>query len=94
MKVNGLVINNNYHINTEKILNEIEIFNSCYRDIDNKNMIKLSSMIIELFKMIRGFDIYVDNEEITKLLENIKNMYEEIEIPSSFNVYMRFGLRI
>lgn len=43
--------------------------------------------------MIRGFDIYVDNEDITELLESIENMYEEIEIPSSFNVYMRFWFK-
>lgn len=89
MRVNGLFVSNTYDINTSESLNEVIIFNSCYQDIDNKDMIELSSMIIKLFKMIRGYDVYVDNEDITELLENIKNMYEEIEIPDSFNIHMR-----
>jgi hypothetical protein len=93
MRVNGLIISNNYDIDTEKNLKDVEIFNSCYYDTDNKDMIELSSKVIQLFKMIRGFDIYVDNEDITELLESIENMYEEIEIPSSFNVYMRFWFK-
>lgn len=93
MRVNGLIISNNYDIGVEKNLSEVIIFNSCYHDIDNKDMIDLSSKIIQLFKMIRGFDVYVDNEDITELLESIKDMYEEIEIPSSFNVYMRFWFK-
>lgn len=93
MKVNGLIISNNYDIDTEKNLKDVVIFNSCYYDTDNKDMIELSSKVIQLFKMIRGFDIYVDNEDITELLESIENMYEEIEIPSSFNVYMRFWFK-
>lgn len=93
MRVNGLIISNNYDIDTEKNLKDVVIFNSCYYDTDNKDMIELSSKVIQLFKMIRGFDVYVDNEDITELLENIKNMYEEIEIPSSFDVYMRFWFK-
>lgn len=93
MRVNGLIISNNYDIDTEKNLKDVVIFNSCYYDTDNKDMIELSSKVIQLFKMIRGFDIYVDNEDITELLESIENMYEEIEIPSSFNVYMRFWFK-
>lgn len=93
MRVNGLIISNNYDIDTEKNLKDVVIFNSCYHDTDNKDMIELSSKVIQLFKMIRGFDIYVDNEDITELLESIENMYEEIEIPSSFNVYMRFWFK-
>ena len=93
MRVNGLIISNNYDIDTEKNLKDVLIFNSCYYDTDNKDMIELSSKVIQLFKMIRGFDIYVDNEDITELLESIENMYEEIEIPSSFNVYMRFWFK-
>lgn len=93
MRVNGLIISNNYDIDTDRNLKDIVIFNSCYYDTDNKDMIELSSKVIQLFKMIRGFDIYVDNEDITELLESIENMYEEIEIPSSFNVYMRFWFK-
>lgn len=93
MRVNGLIISNNYDIDVEKNLKDVIIFNSCYHDTDNKDMIELSSKVIQLFKMIRGFDIYVDNEDITELLESIENMYEEIEIPSSFNVYMRFWFK-
>lgn len=93
MRVNGLIINNNYDIDTDRNLKDVVIFNSCYYDTDNKDMIELSSKVIQLFKMIRGFDIYVDNEDITELLESIENMYEEIEIPSSFNVYMRFWFK-
>ena len=93
MRVNGLIISNNYDIDTEKNLKDVVIFNSCYYDTDNKDMIELSSKVIQLFKMIRGFDIYIDNEDITELLESIENMYEEIEIPSSFNVYMRFWFK-
>lgn len=93
MKVNGSIISNNYSIDTEKNLSEVSIFNSCYYDTDNKDMIELSSKIIQLFKMIRGYDVYVDNEDITELLESIENMYEEIEIPSSFNAYMRFWFK-
>ena len=93
MRVNGLIISNNYDIDTEKNLKEVVIFNSCYYDTDNKDMIELSSKVIQLFKMIRGYDVYVDNEDITELLESIENMYEEIEIPSSFNVYMRFWFK-
>ena len=93
MKVNGSIISNNYSIDTEKNLSEVSIFNSCYYDTDNKDMIELSSKLIQLFKMIRGYDVYVDNEDITELLESIENMYEEIEIPSSFNVYMRFWFK-
>lgn len=89
MKVNGLFISNTYNINTSESLNYVTIFNSCYRDIENEDMIELSSMIIKLFKMIRGYDVYENNEDITELLENIKNMYEEIEIPDSFNIHMR-----
>lgn len=33
------------------------------------------------------------DDDITELLESIENMYEEIEIPSSFNVYMRFWFK-
>lgn len=93
MRVNGLIISNNYDIDTDRNLKDVVIFNSCYYDTDNKDMIELSSKVIQLFKMIRGFDIYVDNEDITELLESIENMYEEIEIPSSFNVYMRFWFK-
>lgn len=93
MRVNGLLISNNYDIDISKSLSEVMIFNSCYRDIGSKDMIELSSMIIKVFKMIRGFDVYVNNEDITKLLENIKNMYEGIEIPGSFNVYMRLWFK-
>lgn len=93
MRVNGLIISNNYDIDTDRNLKDVVIFNSCYYDTDNKDMIELSSKVIQLFKMIRGFDIYVDNEDITELLESITNMYEEIEIPSSFNVYMRFWFK-
>lgn len=93
MRVNGLIISNNYDIDTEKNLKEVVIFNSCYHDTDNKDMIELSSKVIQLFRMIRGFDVYVDNEDITELLENIINMYEEIEISSSFNVYMMFWFK-
>lgn len=93
MRVNGLIISNNYDIDTEKNLKDVVIFNSCYHDTDNKDMIELSSKVIQLFKMIRGYDVYVDNEDITELLESIENMYEEIEIPSSFNVYMRFWFK-
>lgn len=93
MRVNGLIISNNYDIDTEKNLKDVVIFNSCYYDTDNKDMIELSSKVIQLFKMIRGYDVYVNNEDITELLESIENMYEEIEIPSSFNVYMRFWFK-
>lgn len=93
MRVNGLIISNNYDIDVEKNLKDVGIFNSCYYDTDNKDMIELSSKVIQLFKMIRGYDVYVDNEDITELLESITNMYEEIEIPSSFNVYMRFWFK-
>ena len=93
MRVNGLIISNNYDIDTDRNLKDVVIFNSCYYDTDNKDMIELYSKVIQLFKMIRGFDIYVDNEDITELLESIENMYEEIEIPSSFNVYMRFWFK-
>lgn len=93
MRVNGLIISNNYDIDTDRNLKDVVIFNSCYHDTDNKDMIELSSKVIQLFKMIRGYDVYVDNEDITELLESIENMYEEIEIPSSFNVYMRFWFK-
>ena len=93
MKVNGSIISNNYSIDTEKNLSEVSIFNSCYYDTANKDMIELSSKLIQLFKMIRWYDVYVDNEDITELLESIKDMYEEIEIPSSFDVYMRFWFK-
>lgn len=93
MRVNGLIISNNYDIDTDRNLKDVVIFNSCYYDTDNKDMIELSSKIIQLFKMIRGYDVYVDNEDITELLESIENMYEEIEIPSSFNAYMRFWFK-
>lgn len=93
MRVNGLIISNNYDIDTDRNLKDVVIFNSCYHDTDNKDMIELSSKVIQLFKMIRGYDVYVDNEDITELLESITNMYEEIEIPSSFNVYMRFWFK-
>ena len=93
MRVNGLFVSNTYDINTSESLNEVEIFNSCYRDIDNKDMVELSSMIIKLFKMIRGYNAYVNNEDITELLGNIKNMYEEIEIPDSFNIHMRLWFK-
>ena len=93
MRVNGLIISNNYDIDTDRNLKDVVIFNSCYYDTDTKDMIELSSKVIQLFKMIRGYDVYVDNEDITELLESIENMYEEIEIPSSFNVYMRFWFK-
>lgn len=93
MRVNGLIISNNYDIDVEKNLKDVIIFNSCYHDTGNKDMIELSSKVIQLFKMIRGYDVYVDNEDITELLDSITNMYEEIEIPSSFNVYMRFWFK-
>lgn len=93
MRVNGLFSGHNYAVCTDNIIKETRIFNSCYHDIDNKDMIEISSMIIELFKMISGYDIYVNNEDITKLLGNIKNKYEEIEIPESFNAYMRLWFK-
>lgn len=65
MRVNGLIISNDYDIIVSKSLSEVTIFNSCYRDTDNEDMVKLSSMIIEVFKMIRGYNVYVDNEDIT-----------------------------
>ena len=89
MKVNGLFIGMCYDIDTSKNLDEVTIFNSCYHDIGNQDMIELSAHLILLFKMISGVNVYIHNEEITELLENIKNKYEEIEIPDSFDIHMR-----
>lgn len=93
MRVNGLIISNDYDIIVSKSLSEVTIFNSCYRDTDNEDMVKLSSMIIEVFKIIRGYNVYVDNEDITELLGLIKNMYENTEIPGSFNIHMRLWFK-
>lgn len=89
MKVNTLFIGMCYDIDTSKNLDEVTIFNSCYHDIGNQDMIELSAHLILLFKMISGINVYIDNEEITELLGNIKNKYEEIEIPDSFDIYMK-----
>ena len=88
MIVNGLFVIS-YDIDTSKNLDEVTIFNSCYHDIDNQDMIELTATLILLFKMISRVNDYIDTEEIIELLENIKNKYEEIEIPDSFDIHMR-----